>query len=160
MVDNEAQARARPSRAKETRTLAAAGSALILHDGYTDLLYVLLPVWQAEFGLGYAEVGLLRSSCTGAMAALQFPASRLAQRCGPVLLLAAGTFLSAFSFLLAGASAGLASLLSLVPPSCWPWRRGKRARRLGPRPPLRRSSRRPRPTLHRAMASCCYSRLP
>jgi len=46
--------------ARERRTLAAAASAHILHDGDTDLLYVLLPVWQAEFGLGFAEVGLAR----------------------------------------------------------------------------------------------------
>src|SRR5581483_11497446 len=29
--------------------------------------YVLLPVWQAEFGLGYAEIGLLRALYVGAM---------------------------------------------------------------------------------------------
>jgi len=28
-----------------------------LHDGFTDTLYVLLPLWQAEFGLAYAAVG-------------------------------------------------------------------------------------------------------
>jgi FSR family fosmidomycin resistance protein-like MFS transporter len=115
MAGNEAQRPARPSTAAEARrTLAAAGSAHILHDGYTDLLYVLLPIWQAEFGLGYAEVGLLRSSYTGVMAALQIPASLLAERCGPVLLLAAGTCVSAMSFLLAGASLGLASLLTVL----------------------------------------------
>jgi MFS transporter, FSR family, fosmidomycin resistance protein len=114
MAGEEAQAGARPSAATEARTLAAAGGAHILHDGYTDLLYVLLPIWQAEFGLGYAEVGLLRASYTGVMAALQIPASRLAERCGPVLLLAAGTFVSALSFVLAGASLGLASLLTVL----------------------------------------------
>ena len=30
------------------RVLIACCSAHILHDGYTDLLYVLLPVWQAQ----------------------------------------------------------------------------------------------------------------
>ena len=44
--------------APERRTMAVAGGAHILHDGFTDLLYVLLPLWQAEFGLGYAEIGL------------------------------------------------------------------------------------------------------
>jgi FSR family fosmidomycin resistance protein-like MFS transporter len=75
---------------------------------------VLLPIWQAEFGLGYAEVGLLRSGYTGVMAALQIPAALLAERCGPVLLLAAGTSVSAVSFLLAGASRGLAGLLTIL----------------------------------------------
>ena len=36
------------------RTLVATGVNHALHDGYTDLIYVLLPVWQAEFALGYA----------------------------------------------------------------------------------------------------------
>src|SRR4051812_50122507 len=68
--------------APERRTLAVAGGAHILHDGFTDLLYVLLPLWQAEFGLGYAEVGLLRSVYAGAMAGFQVPAGLLAERCG------------------------------------------------------------------------------
>jgi MFS transporter, FSR family, fosmidomycin resistance protein len=41
--------------------MAIACGAHILHDGYTDLLYVLLPLWQAQFGLDYAAVGLLRA---------------------------------------------------------------------------------------------------
>jgi MFS transporter, FSR family, fosmidomycin resistance protein len=115
MAGNQAQAGKRRSAiAEERRMLAAAGSAHILHDGYTDLLYVLLPIWQAEFGLGYAEVGLLRTSYTGVMAALQIPASLIAERCGPVLLLVAGTLVSALSFLLAGASLGLVSLLTVL----------------------------------------------
>ena len=35
------------------RTLAFAGTAHALHDGYTDMIYVLLPVSQTEFALGY-----------------------------------------------------------------------------------------------------------
>jgi FSR family fosmidomycin resistance protein-like MFS transporter len=30
------------------RTLLGAGIAHALHDGYTDTIYVLLPIWQAE----------------------------------------------------------------------------------------------------------------
>jgi MFS transporter, FSR family, fosmidomycin resistance protein len=100
--------------ARERRTLAAAATAHILHDGYTDLLYVLLPVWQAEFGLGFAQVGLLRASYTGIMAALQIPAAMLAERLGPVVVLVLGTMLSAACFLLAGASLGVASLLAAL----------------------------------------------
>lgn len=74
----------------ERRTLAAATTAHALHDGYTDLLYLLLPIWQAEFGLGYAEVGALRSSYTATMAALQIPSSLLATRVSPILVLAGG----------------------------------------------------------------------
>ena len=59
----------------ERRAFAVAASAHVVHDGYTDLLYVLLPVWQAEFGLGYTEVGMLRGSYMATMSALQIPAS-------------------------------------------------------------------------------------
>ena len=48
-------------RAPGRRTMSVACGAHVLHDGFTDLLYVLLPLWQAEFGLGYAAVGLLRA---------------------------------------------------------------------------------------------------
>ena len=98
----------------ERRALAAATSAHALHDGYTDVLYLLLPVWQAEFGLGFAEVGALRSSYTAVMAVLQLPASLLAERIGPVLVLVAGTMLAASCFLLAGASAGLSGLAAAL----------------------------------------------
>src|SRR6185295_16249658 len=115
MASDQAHAAAPSSAAaRERRTLAAAATAHILHDGYTDLLYVLLPVWQAEFGLGFAEVGLLRASYTGVMAALQIPASMLAERCGPVVVLVGGTILSAACFLFAGASLDLASLLAAL----------------------------------------------
>src|SRR5256885_10117430 len=69
------------------RTLVTASGVHVLHDGYTDLLYVLLPLWQAQFGLGYAEVGLLRALYVGAMAGVQIPAGAIAQRfCGPPIL--------------------------------------------------------------------------
>jgi MFS transporter, FSR family, fosmidomycin resistance protein len=95
----------------ERRALALAASAHVVHDGYTDLLYVLLPVWQAEFGLGYAEVGMLRGGYMATMSALQIPASLLAERVSPIIVLAGGTLLAASCFLLAGASTGLVGLL-------------------------------------------------
>ena len=55
-------------RETELRTAGVAFGAHALHDGYTDLIYVLLPLWQSEFGLTYAELGLLRGLFTGAMA--------------------------------------------------------------------------------------------
>jgi len=95
----------------ERRAFAVAASAHVVHDGYTDLLYVLLPVWQAEFGLGYAEVGMLRGSYMATMSALQIPASLVAERVSPIVVLAGGTLLAATCFLLAGASTGLVGLL-------------------------------------------------
>jgi MFS family permease len=90
--------------------LAACCGAHVLHDGYSDLLYVLLPVWQAEFGLALAQIGLLRSIYSGAMAALQLPAGLLAERFGERRLLALGTALAGSAFLLAGWSSGYLAL--------------------------------------------------
>ena len=64
------------------RTLIVAGFAHALHDGYTDLIYLLLPIWQAEFALGYGVLALVCGLYTGAMAGLQIPVSRLAERVG------------------------------------------------------------------------------
>ena len=62
--------------------MSVASGAHALHDGYTDLIYVMLPVWQAEFGLTYAAVGLLRGLFAGTMASLQIPAGHLSERYG------------------------------------------------------------------------------
>jgi MFS transporter, FSR family, fosmidomycin resistance protein len=96
--------------APERRTMAVACGAHVLHDGYTDLLYVLLPLWQAEFGLGYAEVGLLRALFAGSMAGFQVPAGAVAERIGGPLLLGLGTALVGVGYLVAGASIGFLML--------------------------------------------------
>ena len=97
-------------RSSARKTLAVAGFAHALHDGYTDLIYVLLPVWQAEFALGYGMLALLRGLYTGAMASLQVPAGRLAEWCGGRLVLALGTALAGLGYALAGLSGGLIGL--------------------------------------------------
>src|SRR6267154_5250732 len=93
-----------------TRVLWVACGAHALHDGLTDTLYLLLPLWQAEFGLGYAAVGMLRALYTGAMAGLQVPAARVAQRVGGARMLAAGTAIAAAAYLCLGASSSFAML--------------------------------------------------
>jgi FSR family fosmidomycin resistance protein-like MFS transporter len=92
------------------RTLLIASGAHILHDGYADLLYLLLPVWRAEFLLGYAEVGLLRALYAGAMAGFQVPAGALSARFGGRLVLTLGTALAATGFLIAGMGGGIYGL--------------------------------------------------
>jgi FSR family fosmidomycin resistance protein-like MFS transporter len=81
-----------------------------LHDGFTDTLYLLLPLWQAEFALGYAAVGALRSLYTAVMAGLQLPAAATARRIGNSFVLVAGTMLAAAGYLLAGSSSGFIML--------------------------------------------------
>ncbi|MGE0723458.1 MAG: MFS transporter [Alphaproteobacteria bacterium] len=95
----------------DRRAMGAACGAHIVHDGFTDVLYVMLPIWQAELGLGYAEVGMLRSAYTGAMAVFQIPAGALAERFGPAVVLALGTVLAGAAFPLAGSSWAFAPLL-------------------------------------------------
>ena len=46
---------------EQRRAASVAGVAHALHDGYTDLIYILLPLWQAEFGLSFAALGALRT---------------------------------------------------------------------------------------------------
>lgn len=92
------------------RVLALTGTAHALHDGYTDLIYVLLPVWQAEFALGYGMLAVLRGLYAGAMAALQLPAGILAERFGARGVLVAGTALAAIGYAIAGLSGGLVGL--------------------------------------------------
>jgi FSR family fosmidomycin resistance protein-like MFS transporter len=92
------------------QTLAIAGAAHALHDGYTDLIYILLPIWQSEFALGYGMLAALRALYAGAMAALQVPAGRLAERWDGRWVLALGTLTAALGYALAGYSGGLVGL--------------------------------------------------
>src|SRR5438093_7428228 len=95
--------------------LATASGTHFVHDGFSDILYVLLPVWAQEFRLNLAQVGLIRTAYTAAMASFQIPAGLLAERWGERRLLAAGTALTACGFIAAGAWAGgFASLLVLL----------------------------------------------
>jgi MFS transporter, FSR family, fosmidomycin resistance protein len=92
------------------RTLVIAGLAHALHDGFTDMIYVLLPVWQAQFALGYSALAVLRGLYVGALAALQVPSGHLARHMNARTVLVLGTLLSATGFALAGFSGGLAGL--------------------------------------------------
>jgi FSR family fosmidomycin resistance protein-like MFS transporter len=98
-------------RRDERRAAGVACSAHALHDGFTDVIFVLLPVWQREFGLGYAEVGMLRGIYAGTMATFQIPAAMLAERLGTAPVLALGTALAGVGYCLAGASTGFALLV-------------------------------------------------
>src|SRR5215469_10432332 len=92
------------------RVLWVACGAHALHDGFTDTVYVLLPIWQAQFALSYAAVGILRALYAGVMAGLQVPVAGAAQRIGGARTLAAGTAAAAGAYLLLGASSGVTVL--------------------------------------------------
>ncbi len=101
-----------PTRARAT--LATCGATHFLHDGFSDAIYVLLPVWAAEYHLSFAQVGLLRTAYTSGMASFQIPVGILAERWGERGLLAVGTAVTALGFLVLGLAGGFASLLLLL----------------------------------------------
>ena len=101
-------------KSRARAVLAAACSIHFVHDGFSDILYVLLPIWASEFRLTFAQVGVIRTVYSGAMAAFQIPAGLLAERWGERRLLAAGTALTACGFIAAGMVGGFLSLLAVL----------------------------------------------
>jgi len=99
---------------EQRRAASVAGVAHALHDGYTDLIYIMLPLWQSEFGLTYAALGALRSAFVGTMAGLQIPVGLMAERFGGTIILALGTALAGLGYCLAGLSTGFAMLLGAL----------------------------------------------
>ncbi|HSL78138.1 MAG TPA: MFS transporter, partial [Pseudolabrys sp.] len=95
----------------ERRVLGVACGAHALHDGYTDLVYVMLPIWQGEFGLGFAALGLMRTVFSGTLAGFQIPAGFLAERFGAAAVLALGTVMAGLGYIFAGLSGGVVTLV-------------------------------------------------
>src|SRR5690242_4961557 len=98
--------------ASPRKTLTVCGSAHALHDGFTDLLNVLYPLLQAQFGLSYAAIGALKMVYSGAMASGQIPSGWLAGRIGGVTVLASGTALVAIGYGLAGLTGSLYGVIA------------------------------------------------
>ena len=108
---NDTVALPAPETSTRRRALIAGCSAHAVHDGLTDVIYVLLPIWQAQFALSYAQIGLLRGAYSGMMAVFQLMASRAATRWGRIPMLVGGTALAGVAYLLAGQASGLTVLL-------------------------------------------------
>ena len=104
------QLKAQPTAPSRKRVLWLSCVAHALHDGYTDTIYVLLPVWQTDFSLSYGALALLRSLYSGTMASLQLPAGRLAKSLGTRATLALGTLLAAGGYAVSGMSGSLLGL--------------------------------------------------
>lgn len=99
-----------PSTAARSRSLLAACLTHALHDGYTDGLYAFLPVWQAQFGLSYAALALVRALYYATMGALQIPADRALRRLSPRATLILSTVLASVGLLIASLPLGFAGL--------------------------------------------------
>jgi MFS family permease len=113
-VDPDVPSDAASVKRRERRALGVACGAHVLHDGFTDLIWVALPIWQAELALSYAAVGTLRMVYTGTMASLQIPAARLAARIGGATVLAVGTALAGLCYCLAGVGDGFWWLMAAL----------------------------------------------
>ena len=102
-----------PAEDKRNRraVLGAGGFAHFIHDGFTDTLYVLLPLWAEAFGLSHAQVGALKMAASGTLAAFQVPAGLLAEKIGERRVLVVGTMLAGGGFLLLGLAGGFVGLM-------------------------------------------------
>ncbi len=99
------------ARSSSKRTLTTCCSAHILHDGLSDVSYVLLPLLAQTFGLNLAQVGMIRTAHRVAMAAFQLPAGLIAERFGERNLLALGTLLAGLAFIALGYANGFWMIL-------------------------------------------------
>jgi FSR family fosmidomycin resistance protein-like MFS transporter len=102
------------AKSDERRAAGVALGAPAHHDGYTDLVYVMLPIWQSEFGLGFAALGLMKTVFSGTLAAFQIPSGFLAERYGAPIVLALGTALAGLGYCLAGWSNGVVLLVAAL----------------------------------------------
>ena len=100
----------KPVNDTRRKALFAACVAHVLHDGYTDQLYALLPVWQSEFGLSYAGLAVVRALYYDTMGGLQVPGDRLIARLSSRVALALATFVAATGYLVMALPFGFPSL--------------------------------------------------
>jgi MFS family permease len=98
-------------KSRSKRTLTTCCAAHTLHDGLSDVTYVLLPLLAQTFGLSLAQVGLIRSAHRAAMAAFQIPAGLVAERFGERNLLAFGTAVAGLAFVALGFASGFWMIL-------------------------------------------------
>ncbi len=96
------------------RSLGACCAAHILHDGLSDVTYVLLPLLAQSFGLTLAQVGMIRSAHRTALAAFQIPAGLFAERFGERNLLAIGTLVAGLAFFSLGHASGFWMMLVVL----------------------------------------------
>jgi FSR family fosmidomycin resistance protein-like MFS transporter len=99
------------AKSASNRTLSTCCAAHTLHDGLSDVTYVLLPLLAQTFGLSLAQVGLIRSAHRTAMAAFQIPAGLVAERFGERNLLALGTAMAGLAFVALGFASGFWMIL-------------------------------------------------
>lgn len=76
--------------------------AHLIQDGFSDMLYIFFPIWQIQFSLSFAEIGLLKTMFSGTMAGFQVPAGFLASRVGEFRLLLLGIVMTSVAIFMLG----------------------------------------------------------
>jgi len=102
-------------KSNKTRSLFSFCAFHFLDDGFTDSIYLLLPLIAAELSLSFSQVGLLKGIFSGSTGLFQFPLSLLGEKIGELLVILLGTFGLAGGFLLLSRShTFLTILFSLI----------------------------------------------
>ena len=97
--------------ARRKLTLAACCGTHGVQDGLTASIYVLLPVLAQTFGLGYAQVGMIRAVHGGAMWVLELPSGMLSERFGQRGLLVFGLLCGGAGYLAFSMAGGFTGVL-------------------------------------------------
>ncbi|MBU2700509.1 MFS family permease [Sporomusaceae bacterium BoRhaA] len=84
------------------KALSTGCLAHFIHDGFTDMIYVFFPIWQAQWTLTFVEVGILKTLVSGSMALFQLPIGIVANLIGQVKLLLIGTVITSVAVMLWG----------------------------------------------------------
>ena len=96
------------------RSLTTCCIAHAVHDGFSDVSYVLLPLLAQTYGLSLAQVGMIRSAHRVAMASFQLPAGLIAEHFGERNLLAIGTLIAGIAFIALGYAPGYWAILATL----------------------------------------------
>ena len=101
-------------RGSRRPVLASCSTAHAAHDGLSDSLLVLLPLWVQGFGLSLTQSGALKSLFYAAMTVGQIPSGLISERFGERRLLALGTLGTAVGWLLLAEADGFRALTIAV----------------------------------------------
>ena len=98
------------SRKRRGLTLAACCGVHGLQDGLVATQFVLLPILAQAFGLGYAQIGVVRAASAGAMMLFELPSGMLAERLGERSLMVFGLLCAGLGYLLLAGAGGVVTI--------------------------------------------------
>ncbi|MDU2065635.1 MAG: MFS transporter [Sporomusaceae bacterium] len=101
-------------KGKYNQALMTGSLAHFIHDGFSDMLYIFFPIWQAQFSLTFAEVGFLKTLFSGFLAGFQIPSTFLASRLGEARTLLIGTIVTSISVFFYGLAPAFVFLCLLL----------------------------------------------